>query len=108
VKNPWAEIDQLREQWRQPAPDCDTPEGEVSPDVARRLRNESRIARGIHPFGQRLREPAGETCGSCKFKFAHWSNPEKKFFKCEKVKQTRGPGSDIRLKWPACVLWEAA
>src|SRR4051812_8586296 len=52
--------------------------------------------------------PAGETCRTCK----HASNicgGANSYWKCAVVKfrWTRGPGTDIRLKSPACRFWEA-
>lgn len=49
--------------------------------------------------------PAGETCRSCAHCYA--VRYSKKYYKCDLVKETRGPGSDIKLKWPACARWEA-
>lgn len=52
--------------------------------------------------------PEGETCGSCQ----HAERVEyhrKTYRKCgmARNKWTHGTGSDIRLKSPACSLWEA-
>lgn len=47
--------------------------------------------------------PAGETCGTCKN--ACYTQPSKKrFYKCKVIKHrwTSGPGTDIKLKSPAC------
>ena len=49
--------------------------------------------------------PAGETCRSCKHKTAHQYN--RTYWKCGLVKPTAGPGTDIRLKSPACAYWIA-
>lgn len=49
--------------------------------------------------------PAGETCGACKN--AYCRQYSKKYWKCRLVKETHGPGSDIRRKWAACSRWEA-
>lgn len=47
--------------------------------------------------------PTGETCRTCAharcIKFA------KTYHKCALVTPTAGPGTDIRLKWPACSQW---
>lgn len=45
--------------------------------------------------------PAGETCRTC-------ANVRRsgRFFKCALVKPTHGLGSDIRLRWDACRLWQ--
>lgn len=50
--------------------------------------------------------PAGETCRSCKHSHRSESGA-KTFRKCDLVKPTKGPGSDIVLKSPACRRWEA-
>lgn len=49
--------------------------------------------------------PAGETCKTCCHAWrANHGNGH--FWKCELVKPTRGPGTDIRLKSPACSMWK--
>lgn len=52
--------------------------------------------------------PAGETCGSC----GHLRRTlnAKTYLKCGLMtaKWTKGPGSDVRAKSPACKKWEAA
>ena len=52
--------------------------------------------------------PVGETCRSC----AHatkWNTDTAAggFWKCVLIKPTRGPGTDIRLKSPACAYWKS-
>jgi hypothetical protein len=51
--------------------------------------------------------PAGETCGSCKYR-ASVMGGNKAFSKCDlmKHKRTHGSASDIRKKDPACSRWE--
>lgn len=65
-----------------------------------------RIERGRHPHnGFPLREPAGETCGSCarcRYKAGH----AKRYYKCALTPDTAGPATDIRVRWPACEKWE--
>lgn len=51
--------------------------------------------------------PMGQTCGSCAHSYRR-AGGSKTFHKCRLVKATGGPGSDIRLKWPACSRWQAA
>lgn len=49
--------------------------------------------------------PAGATCGGC----AHLVRVryhDYAYFKCRKHGMTRGSGTDHRLKWPACRLFE--
>jgi len=50
--------------------------------------------------------PTGETCGTCAHAYANHGH-RKTFWKCELVRATLGPGTDIRLKWAACHRWEA-
>jgi hypothetical protein len=52
--------------------------------------------------------PAGETCGTCEHLVRRVSPSGKRFLKCGLVRQlwTKGPGSDIRAKWPACRCFE--
>lgn len=77
----------------------------LSPDRARTQRAQLRIERGLHPFGSPLREPRGETCGSC----GHLREKEYagKYFKCALKKDSKGPATDARKWWPACVSWVA-
>ena len=45
--------------------------------------------------------PDGQFCRTC----AHaWSRG--RYWKCDLVNPTRGPGTDIRLKSPACRFWD--
>lgn len=57
-------------------------------------------ASGRHPMGMDL-AGNGETCGTCAHAFKHV-----RWWKCRKCDLTFGPGSDIRVGWPACDLWE--
>lgn len=70
-------------------------------------RDATRIANGFHPFGLRLRDERGETCGTCAHAHRTVSAGRKGFWKCALVKRTHGPGTDLRLKWPACWSWKA-
>jgi hypothetical protein len=58
-----------------------------------------RVLSGRHPFGLEL-GPADSTCGACshlvRIRYA------KTYLKCEVSKQTRGPGTDVRVKWRGC------
>jgi hypothetical protein len=49
--------------------------------------------------------PKDETCKSCRHAYAR--RFAKTYWKCDLVKETGGPGSDIRLKWKACARWKA-
>lgn len=48
--------------------------------------------------------PAGETCKSCIH--ARSTMFAKRYWKCDLVKATRSPKTDIRLKWAACSRFE--
>jgi len=48
--------------------------------------------------------PLGETCRSCAHSYV--VQYAKRYWKCDLVKRTAGPGTDIRLKSPACRRWE--
>lgn len=52
--------------------------------------------------------PAGETCGTCRHLYRRRFS--KTYLKCELMKPywTKGTGSDIRAKAPACRRWEPA
>ncbi len=47
--------------------------------------------------------PAGESCKTCACAYA--VGRTRNYWKCSLVKRTSGPGSDIRLKSPACSQW---
>ncbi len=47
--------------------------------------------------------PDGETCKTCRF--SHFRGHGKRYWKCELVKTTNGPGTDIRVGSPACHRW---
>lgn len=49
--------------------------------------------------------PEGETCKTCKH-CTVWLHNTKRFTKCDLVKKTRGPATDIRQRDPACSRWE--
>jgi hypothetical protein len=48
--------------------------------------------------------PEGENCKSCTHVIS-WTWHDRRYYKCELVKPTHGPGTDIRLKSPACWAW---
>lgn len=53
--------------------------------------------------------PAGQTCGSCRFCIGTGAGRHT-YYKCEiiKFRWTRGPGTDILKKSPACSMWMAS
>ena len=56
--------------------------------------------------GQPGEGPEGETCKTCRH--ATYVQMSKRYHKCALTRHTwtGGPGSDIRLKDPACQFWE--
>lgn len=78
----------------------------LSVSTRRKIRAENMIKEGLHPFGMKLREPRGETCKTCNHSVA--KRLGNIYWKCDLMNNTGGPGTDLRLKWPACQLWESA
>lgn len=79
--------------------------GKLSAGAMRTQRNRARIARGFHPFGMPLREPRGETCGSCAhMEIRRYSGT---YFKCAKMGGGASAATDLRKSWPACTYWVA-
>lgn len=77
----------------------------LSAGARRTLRQRRQIAAGRHPAtGLRLR-PEGGTCGSCAHSARHHGGT-RQYWKCGLVPHTFGPGTDIRVSWPACARWE--
>lgn len=74
----------------------------LSADRRRTLVRQDSLARGIHPTTGRplLDAEWGFTCRDCDHCCCHRRN--KTYWKCDAVELTLGPGSDIRLSWPAC------
>ena len=64
---------------------------------------ESRLAKGIHPFGMRLADN-GEACRSCDFAVKD-SSHSKHFWKCSQMADG-GMATDLKVRWPACELWK--
>jgi len=59
------------------------------------------VQRGLHPTGFQS-GPEGKTCGDCD----HLVRVEYAgtYLKCglDQARWTRGPGTDLRVRWPAC------
>jgi hypothetical protein len=78
----------------------------ASPDQRRTIRQQADLRNGVHPATKQPLADNGETCGSCAH---HWVNEwtrGRRFHKCDLMEATHGPGSDIRVSWPACASWE--
>lgn len=86
-----------------PAP----PPDDESPDQRRTRRRREMLADGINPASKRaLLWESRATCGDCEHHFTHRTN--RTFHKCAKAPggPTGGPATDVRVSWPACVLYE--
>lgn len=49
--------------------------------------------------------PEGRTCGECSHLFAR-GDTAGRYYKCDLRVITGGPGSDHRVRWPACARFE--
>lgn len=90
-----------------PLPGIEGPSGSVGrPGRAARLtaRRRALLASGVHPLNNRRLRPEGGTCGTC----AHLVGTARSrvYYKCELGHVSRGEATDVRLGWPACVLYE--
>lgn len=65
---------------------------------------QGRAARGLHPMGPRLANN-NQTCGSCAHCTPKRGNT-RAYIKCALARDTNGPATDIRRKWPACEFWK--
>ena len=73
----------------------------LSADARRTWRRKNLLESGIHPATKLPLANNGETCGTCIHSRKHW-----RYWKCDLVEMTFGPGTDIRVSWPACVRFE--
>lgn len=62
------------------------------------------VRRGLHPFGLRLTNTEGATCGNCRFHVTH--SQSSAWHKCSLMNMTHGPGTDLRVKWRGCEKWD--
>lgn len=64
--------------------------------------------RGLHPTGRTLHADETLRCRDCRLTARSGGN-NRTYIKCtlDRKRWTRGPGSDIRLKWRACDKFEA-
>lgn len=87
-----------------PGPPLPKPEP-LSAERRRTARRRVLLEQGINPGSMRPFAGNNEFCRTCKHLEIHGN--EKTYFKCGRVPVTAGPGTDIRVSWPACILWEA-
>jgi len=52
------------------------------------------------------RGPEGKACRSCRHMVTHTPTGNRTYWKCYRRGITNGAGTDHRLKWNACRLWE--
>ena len=76
------------------------PAERLSADRARTQRRRALIEAGVHPL-TRTALIEGRYCGGC----GH-AQKVNGYWKCDTVPHTFGPGTDIRLSWPACTRFE--
>ena len=62
------------------------------------------VANGYHPLNQRKLRAEGGTCGDCARLVSR--SYDKTYHKCDLGPISRGEATDVRLRWPACVLYE--
>lgn len=87
---------------------------EVDPPVklsdGRRLtaRNRALLEAGIHPATRYPLAEGDSTCGDCRWHdaFRHHSGIDHKCSR-HRLGESHSSASDIRVSWPACLLWEA-
>lgn len=76
--------------------------GKISADRRRTMERRALIDAGWHPLtGLPLMLDPDATCGTCAHRYDRG-----RFHKCDTVRETSGPGTDLRLWWPACTRYE--
>ena len=88
-----------------PPPDDAVPE-RTSAGRKRTERRRRQLAAGINPGSGHRLAGNGETCRTCVFLVRQ--SQANTWFKCGKGVITGGEATDIRVGWPACVLWQSA
>jgi hypothetical protein len=83
----------------------------LSDGVKRTMRQQAELARGVHPATKLPLRAEGGSCGTCAHlrRFDHGATVDRSsrgYFKCSLRPMTGGPGTDIRVSWPACTRWE--
>lgn len=92
------------------------PTEKLSADQRRTLARLAALHNGRHPLGGKLHPDApdaddktapGPRCGSCAH-LCRQSGVSGNYLKCDVHVITRGPSTDVRAWWPACIKYEAA
>lgn len=69
-------------------------------------RHARRLAHDRHPLTNLpLCGIEGATCGNCQHRFRRGGGA-RSYNKCDLMRNTGGPGTDLRLKWPGCMSWK--
>lgn len=76
----------------------------LSPTRRRTALRAQLLAAGIHPATRRPLADNGHTCGDCTHHRVH-SQGRRQWHKCKLAGLSRSEATDIRVGWPACVLW---
>jgi hypothetical protein len=102
----WADLDTwAKEQRSKLPPVVRRIDGGESRDARRTREAKTRIERGYHPkLGRLLGRWACGDCGNC---LTTETPSGRTHYKCRLVGVTRGPGTDIRVGWPACERFAA-
>jgi len=72
------------------------------------IANQTLLDSGTHPATRRkLMVDGDHTCGDC-IHHHHYGWHNRSFHKCDlhRLGESHSAASDIRVSWPACVLWE--
>ena len=98
-------FDGTLEEWKALHPEVDhqRTDGKLSADQRRTASRKASLERGIHPLTRLplLNAGWGFTCGDCDHHVVNGGHA-KTYHKCDTVYMTGGPGTDIRVGWPAC------
>lgn len=78
-----------------------TPVEVLSADARRTAGQRAYLDAGMHPVTRGAARPDLGICGTCAHHVVHGHN-RRRYHKCELRPVTSGPGTDIRLSWPAC------
>ena len=75
----------------------------LSAGAKRTARNKAALEAGIHPATRCPVRPELGTCSTCANHIVLAAN--RTWHKCKRAGITHGPGTDIRVSWPACSLY---
>lgn len=87
-------------------PGPEQPIDRPSRDARRTIRQREQIRLGRHPVARIPLADNGETCGTCTHAY-RTQHGRRSYWKCDLVEETNGPGTDLRISWPACIRWQA-